>query len=566
MNEPNSPAPRRAATVLLVRDGVQGMEVLMLRRKDRVDDRNSGAYVFPGGTLDAGDADAGAWCHGIDEAGARARLMVADGGLAYYVAAIRECFEEAGVLLACDDASRPVSLQRHSLGALAELRAGLRSGSFDLRSVCERLGVRLAAGELAYHSHWLTPPGLPKRFDTRFFVAAMPPGQTGATASEETLAHRWIRPGDALEAGAELGLPHPTRRTLEAVAHHANVRDCLVATHAQRCICCCMPRMADGPQGRRPVDAGHPAYPEIELIDPHGLGGAHYAIEPGRVVALSTRVRRVTAANSGLMTGPGTNTYLVRDPQAEHWAVIDPGPADAAHVEAILGACSGRVRWILVTHSHRDHSAAAAILKARTGASVLGKTARYLTGHDVTFWPDRELVHGEAIVLGPQAALQVLHTPGHASNQLCFLLLQERLLFTGDHVMQGSTVVIAPPDGHMGEYLASLAALRKYALAWLAPGHGFLIPEPRRVLNALIAHRHSREAKVDAVLRRCGGGPVDALLAQVYDDVPTALHGPARRSLVAHLEHLEAQKRALRDGERWMAVTAEGPEEDRWGR
>ncbi|MDZ7590552.1 MAG: MBL fold metallo-hydrolase [Rubrivivax sp.] len=137
--------------------------------------------------------------------------------------------------------------------------------------------------------------------------------------------------------------------------------------------------------------------------------------------------------------------------------------------------------------------------------------------------------------LGPDSTLRVIHTPGHASNHLCYLLEEERLLFTGDHVMQGSTVVINPPDGNMAAYLQALHALLDEDLQWLAPGHGFLVAEPQAVLRALIAHRLRREAKVVAALRQAGPARLDALLPQVYDDVPAALHGVARRSLLAHL-------------------------------
>jgi len=155
--------------------------------------------------------------------------------------------------------------------------------------------------------------------------------------------------------------------------------------------------------------------------------------------------------------------------------------------------------------------------------------------------------------------LRVLHTPGHASNHLCFLLTEasgERLLFTGDHVMQGSTVVINPPDGDMRVYLASLKALLDEPLDWLAPGHGFLVAQPHDVLRALIAHRLKREAKVAAVLAGVGPATIDCLLPQVYDDVPTALHGVARRSLLAHLLKLQQEGAAQCHAERWHGVAA----------
>jgi glyoxylase-like metal-dependent hydrolase (beta-lactamase superfamily II)/8-oxo-dGTP pyrophosphatase MutT (NUDIX family) len=516
----------------------------MLQRVERADDRSSGAYVFPGGTLDAGDAVAHGCCVGLDDAAASVRLGLPAHGLDHVVAAIRECFEEAGVLLAVDAEGQPVRmLDEADTPRWHALRAQLRAGALDLPGLCGALGVRLAADRLVYHSHWVTPAGLPKRFDTRFFVAEMPPGQAAALASDETLGHRWIRPVEALDAGNGLRLPTPTQRTLELLAGFATAAEAVAHARALRDIPAMLPMLADGPRGMLPVPPYHPAYAEVRRIDPHGSGRARYALEPGRCVELSPRVRRVTAPNAGLMTGPGTNTYVVGDPAAGAWAVIDPGPADRAHVEAILAAAPGPIRWIFVTHTHADHSPAAALLHARTGALRLGMRARHADGQDTGFVPDRPLAHGDTLALGAGATLRVLHTPGHAANHLCYLLREERTLFTGDHVMQGSTVVINPPDGDMAQYMASLQALLDEDLDWLAPGHGFLVAEPHEAVQRLICHRHAREAKVLRALAE-GHEDLDDLLARVYDDVPAVLHGAARRSLLAHVLALRAAGRA----------------------
>jgi glyoxylase-like metal-dependent hydrolase (beta-lactamase superfamily II)/8-oxo-dGTP pyrophosphatase MutT (NUDIX family) len=554
--EPASPAPpavpRRAATLVVVRDGEAGMEVLLLRRVERSGDRSSGAFVFPGGTLDAADGRWHGQCAGLDDAQASRRLGVESGGLDYYVAAIRECFEEAGVLLACDAADEPAALDAQGAAAVDALRAQLRRGEIGLGELCQRLSLRLAADRLAYHSHWLTPPGLPKRFDTRFFVARMPPGQTAALHSEETLEHCWMRPSQALERAAGMRLPNPTRRTLQAIAGFATADDCVAHAQALREIRRVMPRVADGPQGLRPVHPDEPVYAEIGRLDPHGAGHARYAIEPGRAVRLSPRVWRITAPNPGVMTGPGTNSYLVGGDAA--WAVIDPGPDDAAHVRAIVGAAPGPIRHILVTHTHRDHSPAARRLQALTGAELLGLAAPHGDGQDEGFVPDRTLRHGELLALGPDATLRVVHTPGHATNHLCYLLLEEKTLFTGDHVMQGSTVVINPPDGDMAAYLDSLQSLQGEDLDWLAPGHGFLMAEPRRRIEALLRHRRAREAKVLEALRALGPASLGDLLARVYDDVPERMHPVAERSLLAHLLQLAAEGRAFEREGRWSAA------------
>jgi glyoxylase-like metal-dependent hydrolase (beta-lactamase superfamily II) len=252
-----------------------------------------------------------------------------------------------------------------------------------------------------------------------------------------------------------------------------------------------------------------------------------------------------------MMTGPGTNTYLVGS--GEEWAVIDPGPADERHNQAILDAAPGRIRYILVTHTHRDHSPGATPLKAATGAALLGRTTPHPHWQDPAFAPDRELRHDDRLTVDPGSTLRVIHTPGHASNHLCFLLEQERILFTGDHIIQGSTVVIDPPDGDMGAYLKSLESLLREALDYLAPGHGTLMPQPHEAIRGLIQHRLRRESKVVRALPRQHPADLPTLVQSVYDDVPPQLHPLAERSLLAHLLKLETEGRARRVADRWTA-------------
>lgn len=274
-------------------------------------------------------------------------------------------------------------------------------------------------------------------------------------------------------------------------------------------------------------------------------------IQPGIAVQLSARVRRITAPNPGMMTGPGTNSYVVG--AGEHWAVIDPGPAGDGHAQALIGAAPATIRYILVTHTHPDHSPGAAPLKAATGALLFGRTTSHRHWQDPTFAPDRELHHDDRVTLAPGTTLRVIHTPGHASNHLCFLLEEERILFTGDHIIQGSTVVIDPPDGDMAAYIASLESLLREPLDHLAPGHGTLIPEPHAAIRGLIQHRLRREAKVLARLPRQQPADLATLVRTVYDDVPRQLHPLAERSLLAHLIKLAAESRALCVANSWMA-------------
>jgi glyoxylase-like metal-dependent hydrolase (beta-lactamase superfamily II) len=270
-------------------------------------------------------------------------------------------------------------------------------------------------------------------------------------------------------------------------------------------------------------------------------------VRPGAVIELSPLVRRLTAPNPGVMTGPGTNSYIVG---RNALAVIDPGPALDVHVAALLAAVGDRLRWIVCTHTHQDHSPAAALLHARTGAQLVGMPPPDDGRQDLTFKPQRVMRDGERLET-PEFALRALHTPGHISNHLCFLLEEEKLLFTGDHVMQGSTVVIRPPAGDMFDYFASLDKLLPIDIACFAPGHGRIIEEPHAEVRRLIEHRLTRERKVVDGLGKVGPADMDALVRVVYDDVSDKLHPIAKNSLLAHLLKLEREGRAARSGESW---------------
>ncbi len=278
---------------------------------------------------------------------------------------------------------------------------------------------------------------------------------------------------------------------------------------------------------------------------------ADLPIRPGEPTQIAAGVWRLTCRNPGAMTGPGTNSYLID--ACGTWTVIDPGPMHPEHVQALCAAAAGPIGQILVTHSHPDHSPAAVALRALTGARLLGRSGAHARGHDRTFVPDQELSDGQSVPLGPGTVLRVIHTPGHAANHLCYLLAPLRLLFTGDHIIQGSTVVIDPPDGNMSDYFASLERLLREDLAVLAPGHGTLIEQPHAALRALIAHRLQREAQVLAAL--CTGRPasLSELVDRVYRDLPATLHRLAERSVLAHLLRLEAAGCARRYRGRWRS-------------
>jgi len=259
-------------------------------------------------------------------------------------------------------------------------------------------------------------------------------------------------------------------------------------------------------------------------------------LAPGVVTALTPAVRRIVAPNPCLMTGPGTNTYLIGEPGGDLVA-LDPGPDAPEHLDRVAEIGGGRIRTIVVTHTHQDHSPGAPGLSERTGAPLVGFDARD------GFTPDIAAADGHAIDVA-RTRLVALHTPGHASNHLCWLLEGARVLFSGDHVMDGSTVVIAPPDGDMAAYLAQLERLRALGLHAIAPGHGRMITDPDARLDAYLAHRRARERQVVSVLGRLRTATVDEIVAVVYTDTPEALLPVARYSVWAHLRKLAGEGRA----------------------
>ena len=265
----------------------------------------------------------------------------------------------------------------------------------------------------------------------------------------------------------------------------------------------------------------------------------------GEIVRLSDRVRRITAPNPGPMTDAGTNTYLFGDREV---AVVDPGPLEQSHIDAILDAEGDRIRWILATHTHPDHSPAVKPLADATGATVYGMLAVDRMFQDQTFEPDVEMVHDDQLKTD-EFTLRALHTPGHVNNHLCFLLEEEGLLMAGDHIMNGSTVVIVPPGGDMKAYIESLQLLLEYRVKKIAPAHGELMDHPSETIEWLIQHRLGREAKVVEHLAGMPKSTLDQLVSVVYSDVDVTLHGMAKLSLLAHLIKLQQENRAASEGE-----------------
>lgn len=268
---------------------------------------------------------------------------------------------------------------------------------------------------------------------------------------------------------------------------------------------------------------------------------------------LGSGVRRLVAPNPSMMTGPGTNTYLFGNEQV---AVLDPGPKIARHIKMIQEISGAPIRWILVTHTHPDHSPAAIKLAAITGAELLGMPAPEGKQQDKTFAADRVLKDGDKLATA-EFVLEAVHTPGHASNHLCYRHVGKNWLFTGDHVIDGSTVVINPPDGNMKHYLQSLRRVKQLQCDALAPGHGEIIEDPGQAIDWLINHRLERESKVRSSLADNPNLTTRGLVPHVYEDVDSRLYALAERSLLAHLLKLEDDGIAERAGDRWRQVQAD---------
>lgn len=262
--------------------------------------------------------------------------------------------------------------------------------------------------------------------------------------------------------------------------------------------------------------------------------GKAYPVAPG--------VQRITAPNAGMMTGPGTNTYLVGESKV---AVIDTGVDNSAHLDAIEAAASGPIRWILITHAHPDHSPGAHALARRTGAKIYANPTALQGVRDPDFKPDVHLHEGD-VIEAPDFRLRCLHTPGHAADHLCFLREADGLLFAGDHVMDSVTVVIAPPDGDMADYLDSLARLQQVPIQAIAPAHGGLITQASATFAQIISHRLKREQQILALLQQGQSQEpqkIANMVAYIYPEIPEGLRAVAGWQVYAHLLKLRGEGR-----------------------
>ncbi len=546
LHPPRPAAPvRDAATLLLLRDDPAGWEVLMTRRSDKAS-FVPGGYVFPGGGIEAQDAQADLPVLARPDMPAPERTAA--------IAAVRETFEEMGVLLAVHADGRAATQ--------ADVQALQRQA--PLWPQLQALGLRLDVRAVWQLAHWTADPNVPKRFAVPFFIAPMPQGQTPVADETEQFAPVWVQPQQALAALAAGQMPmiFPTVRTLKRLAGFATV-PALQAALRNGPLWRSMPRsgLQAGQEYRCTEDEA--PYGELALVCPDGQARHDIAWRSDAAVPLRKNLLRLTAPNAGVMTGPGTNSYLVGE-AATGFIAIDPGPADRAHIQRLYAAAGGDIRHIVCTHSHPDHAPGAWLLQALCVQNSKGGQPKPLvyglpSGPGALphsqFQPDCVLQNQELLTLTGKGlevkntqkithTLQAIHTPGHTENHLCLLLVEDALLFTGDHILNGSTTIINPPDGHMQDYLDSLDVLdalcAAHAVEFLLPAHGHVLGSARQVIAQLRAHRLAREAKVLAALQVKPQGSVQDWVALAYADTPPALWPLAQRSLQAHLERIHA--------------------------
>jgi len=282
-------------------------------------------------------------------------------------------------------------------------------------------------------------------------------------------------------------------------------------------------------------------------LDPHASSQLAAEWQSEVPVALQKNLWRLTAPNPSVMTGPGTNSYVVGSTEVGFW-VVDPGPRDSAHQQRLLDLTQGLIQGIICTHSHPDHSPGARPLQTlceqagKAKPAIMGLPSAPTSRPDSHFAPERVLAEGEVLTLSSHFSLKAIHTPGHAANHVCLALLEDGVLFSGDHILNGSTTLIDGPDGHMGDYLDSLdrldALCETHGIEFILPAHGHVLNQARAAIAHLKNHRLKREAKVIAAMRALPKAEPPEWVALAYDDTPPSLWPLALRSLLAHVQRI----------------------------
>jgi glyoxylase-like metal-dependent hydrolase (beta-lactamase superfamily II)/8-oxo-dGTP pyrophosphatase MutT (NUDIX family) len=465
-----------------------------------------GAFVFPGGAVDVADsAPDMAERSRLSGAEALQRLgeeIAAEEALGLFCCALRELYEEAGVLLATHGEHPVDPAKVRNVYAPHHAEVGHDASRFAAFLASE--GLVLSTDLLVPHGRLITPELAPIRFDARFFAAPMPEGQAVVPHPTEVHEWLWVTPAQAIERARkkELEIPIPTMAIMQGLSE--------IPTYEQ---------LLQGRGERRVVEAAD----------------------------LSPLVTVVRAPNPGLMTGAGTNTYVVGRGEV---AVIDPAVPDPVYIERVAREAGnrGRPRLVLITHDHFDHTGGVVPLVEQMPGMPVAAFGFFGEPSFVT----RKLTDGETVSVGG-ATLRALHTPGHASSHLCFFLEEERAVFAGDVVAGFGTVVISPPDGNLGDYMSTLEKLRALDVGRIYPAHGPVVEDGNAKLDEYIAHRRERERQVIEALSS-GLQTVPEVVKRIYADVPEALHPVAERSVLAHLEVLEAEGRVERTDDTWRLL------------
>jgi glyoxylase-like metal-dependent hydrolase (beta-lactamase superfamily II)/8-oxo-dGTP pyrophosphatase MutT (NUDIX family) len=481
---------------VILRDSPIGPEVLLTVRP-RSMRFMGGAIVFPGGAVAPGDRDP-RWERGsaLSPAAAASVLGMEDPGAALgaHVAALREAFEEVGF--------PPGS------GPLAQLGRDLTDDSERWLSRCLELGIVLATDQLVPAGRWVTPLGSPVRFDARFFVVRAPDRWEPDPDPAEVEGAHWATPTQALKElseGRSIMAP-PTIEMLQRLVGHDDVAAIMAS---------------------------------LKNVEWQKQGEILRA-------RLSPHVAVVLAPNPGILTGPGTNTYVVGSGRT---IVIDPAVDRPDFIESVL-EIADEVEHIAVTHRHPDHTGGVAALAKRTGASVRAFGRAPIDGVQV------EPLNEGDVLAASGATLRALYTPGHASDHVCFELVGTKSLFAGDNILGEGTAVIAPPDGNMRDYLFTLYRLRGLDLERIYPGHFRPLDGGTAVIESYLAHRAERRK---AVLNELGTpATIEDIVARVYTDTPTQLHAVAQYQVEAMLELLREEGIVEETGEVWRRVDFDG--------